>query len=254
MKSVYKISILVIILGIIKSETPEAFVVLPIRRIGTAKSVFNQGPCGAVKRLKADTLTYPGATLNFVWEVQTPEAEGMCTVSLSNGFENEENFEVLKPTDDQNGDGSFVCGRKKGFESKDFKLPDNYECDRCIAQWKWTTSNGTYYSCSDLIINGTTLSSCMSKCQNGGNCFNGKCICINGFSGEFCEKGARKKVPWLLILLIILALLLIAGIIYLILKKRSRKWADDNSRGEFKDPWDNQEYAAETSQPNQPNY
>ena len=27
----------------------------------------------------------------------------------------------------------------------------------------------------------------MSRCQNGGACFNGKCMCLAGYSGEYCE-------------------------------------------------------------------
>jgi hypothetical protein len=27
----------------------------------------------------------------------------------------------------------------------------------------------------------------MGKCLNNGACFNGKCICVEGFDGQFCE-------------------------------------------------------------------
>jgi hypothetical protein len=69
-------------------------------------------------------------------------------------MENEKNFTVLYPVDQANVNGTFPCGRKKEFESKQFKLPDNYICDQCTLQWAWTTPVGTIYSCSDLIING----------------------------------------------------------------------------------------------------
>ena len=47
----------------------------------------------------------------------------------------------------------------------------------------------------------------MGKCLIGGNCFNGKCICEKGFSGDFCEdKEGELSLTWLWALVIIEAL------------------------------------------------
>ena len=112
---------------------------------------------------------------------------------------------LLQPTEGKiNQDGSFECGRDKGFEHKEFILPSDYECDGCTLQWKWSTSYGEIYSCSDIIINGGSLSKCMGKCLNGGSCFNGKCLCVEGFEGDFCEtKKGETSLTWLWVLLTI---------------------------------------------------
>lgn len=200
-----------------KENMPHSQVLLPIRRIGTSNMQMGNGPCGGVEKKSANTLTTKGSSINFVWEILVPENSGNCTVKISNGKQDINEFQLLKPVDNNiNEDGSFECGREKGFEQKEFVLPENYECDGCTLQWKWTTSYGDIYSCSDIVINGGSLSKCMGKCLNGGSCFNGKCLCTNGFSGEFCEddnKGASLTFLW-----VILGILAAGGLGYLIYK------------------------------------
>ncbi len=55
-----------------------------------------------------------------------------------------------------------------------------------------------HYSCSDIIIDGKKLDSCRAQCLNGGSCFNGICLCPNGFSGEFCEDLDNEGRGWLI--------------------------------------------------------
>ncbi len=202
-----------------KENLPHSQVLLPIRRIGTSNMELGQGPCGGVEKKPANTLTNKGSSINVVWEILVPENKGNCTVKLSSGKQEEESFKLLQPTEGKiNQDGSFVCGRDKGFEHKEFILPPDYECDGCTLQWKWSTSYGDIYSCSDIIINGGSLSKCMGKCLNGGSCFNGKCLCAKGFTGEFCESiEGQHSLTWLWIL-ICLALLAVVG--FLIYKYR----------------------------------
>ena len=188
-----------------KENLPHSQVLMPIRRIGTSNMEIGQGPCGGVEKKLANTLTNKGSTINVVWEILVPENKGNCTVKISSGQQNEENFKLLQPTEGKiNQDGSFECGRNKGFEHKEFILPSDYECDGCTLQWKWSTSYGEIYSCSDIIINGGSLSKCMGKCLNGGSCFNGNCLCVEGFEGDFCEtKKGETSLTWLWVLLTI---------------------------------------------------
>jgi hypothetical protein len=191
-----------------KENMPQSQVLLPIRRIGSSNIQMGVGPCGGVTKKNANTLTTKGSSVNFIWEIIVPENSGNCTVKISKGLQDNEDFQVLKPIDGEiNSDGSFACGRVKGFENKEFALPEDYECDGCTLQWKWTTSYGDIYSCSDIMINGGNLNKCMGKCLNGGSCFNGNCLCADGFSGEFCEDVEGKtSLTWLWIILLLILL------------------------------------------------
>ena len=205
---------------------PQAKILIPIRRFGTSNTILDRAPCGGVVRDLTNTITRKGSYLNFIWEVVKPEINGKCTVKISAGLENETLFETLYPTNGiYDKDGSFDCGRTKGFENKEFKLPDNYECDGCILQWKWKTNYGNIYSCSDIIIDGKQLDACRAQCLNGGSCFNGVCLCPNGFYGEFCEEEGEGGAGWLTYLGIVGALGAAGGLGYYL-------W---NSKGT--DPW-----------------
>ena len=186
-----------------KENMPHSQVLLPIRRVGTTNMELGDSPCGGIEKKAANTLTTKGSSINFIWEILVPENTGNCTVKISNGRQDIDSFKLLRPTEGEvNSDGSFKCGREKGFEYKEFILPPDYECDGCTLQWKWSTSYGDIYSCSDIIINGAQLGKCMGKCLNGGSCFNGECLCLKGFSGDFCEdEDGQSSLTWLWILL-----------------------------------------------------
>ena len=99
-----------------KENLPHSQVLMPIRRIGTSNMEIGQGPCGGVEKKLANTLTNKGSTINVVWEILVPENKGNCTVKISSGQQNEESFKLLQPTEGKiNQDGSFECGRDKGF-------------------------------------------------------------------------------------------------------------------------------------------
>ena len=137
-----------------KENMPHSQVLVPIRRVGTSNMQMGAG----IEKKSPNTLTTKGSSINVIWEILVPENSGFCTVKISNGRQEKEDFKLLKPINEEiKEDGSFICGREKGFEHKEFILPDNYECDGCTLQWKWSTSYGDIYSCSDIIINGGSL-------------------------------------------------------------------------------------------------
>lgn len=174
--------------------------VSPIRRQGTSNSIINLAPCGGIEKRKAGMMTNRNSIINVIWEIRQPIQNGFCSVKISPGIENEKNFTLLYPLDnniDLNNknvnfnEGEFPCGRMKGFESKKFQLPEDYVCDKCTLQWVWRTPAGNLYSCSDMMINGQKIENCLASCLNGGACFNGKCICKDDFYGEFCEINSK---------------------------------------------------------------
>ena len=130
---------------------PQLIVVSPLRRRGTTQSVNTVGPCGVIEKSDANTLIRVGDRINTIWEVITPTANGNCTVSISAGLDLD--FKKLRPLDNvYNDDLSFSCGRKNGFEFKQFELPKDYSCDKCTFQLKWKTEKSEYFHCSDLMI------------------------------------------------------------------------------------------------------
>ena len=192
-----------------EENTPQLKVLLPIRRFGSSKTKLNEGPCGGIEMKKADTLLKEGGKFHYVWETVVPISNGNCSVKISPRIQENLNFTTLHPLDTKyTYDGKFECGRNKGFESKEFQLPKNFECDGCTLQFKWETEYGDIYSCSDIMINGDVIGQCLGKCLNGGNCFNGKCLCPEGFSGEFCESsgGSSNILKYLGILALIVGL------------------------------------------------
>lgn len=196
---------------------------LPIRRTGTADALINVSPCGGIPKKKTGTLANSQTNINMIWEIRVPAQNANCTVKISPGLDNETKFTTIFPADGtSNKLGEFPCGRIQGFDTKQFKLPENYVCDQCTLQWKWMTPKGDYYSCSDITINGMTslyflilVENCMARCHNGGACFNGKCMCLQEFYGDFCENSYNESsgAGWIIVILILL-IGLIAGAIY----------------------------------------
>jgi len=136
-------------------RAPEIFFVNPTRRVGTALTHTNIAPCGGIPKGQADTLTNIGSEINGIWEVRHPTGSGNCTVSISSALD--QNFTALKPLGsevDYDENFSFACGRQHGFEFQQFELPENYASDSSTLQFKWETPQGTYYTCSDIMIIG----------------------------------------------------------------------------------------------------
>lgn len=71
----------------------------------------------------------------------------------------------------------------------------------------------------------------MAKCQNGGACVNGKCICPKNFAGEFCEDNLTEEsnAGWWILIIIFLAALGVGG--YLLFKKNQDSWMANKKGG-----------------------
>lgn len=96
-----------------------------------------------------------------------------CTLAISPGSNLQEDFRLLRPRDGSaNLDGYFPCGRKVGYEFKDFKLPKDLKCDSCTLQMTWVLNdNEKIHQCSDLtILDSFDSQPCKAPCENGGVC------------------------------------------------------------------------------------
>ena len=61
----------------------------------------------------------------------------------------------------------------------------------------------------------------MARCNNGGACFNGKCICTSDFYGDYCESSYNESsgAGWIVLILILL-IVLIAGAVYVLTRNK----------------------------------
>jgi hypothetical protein len=110
------------------------------------------------------------------------------------GLENETAFSALHPKDHSaNSAGQFPCGRyANAYETKEFQLPEDLSCDKCTIQLAWETPNFTNYHCSDITVMSEEVKSCMDKCEHGGACVNGRCVCPDMYYGTHCENKSKQ--------------------------------------------------------------
>ena len=76
------------------------------------------------------------------------------------------------------------------------------------------------FQCADLVLLDKEVQTCLGKCQNGGVCVNGECVCRKGFSGTYCEikEGPSTRSYFWQILILIILLLLIIIVIFITYK------------------------------------
>lgn len=150
---------------------------------------FSQFPCGGAPKGKTHMLTTPGAHVILQWKTVRASENATCIIRISNGIDNETYFSALHPKDGSaNSEGRFPCGRyPHSYESKEFVLPEDMSCDRCTLQLVWETAAANYHHCADITIMSEQVKTCMGRCQNGGSCVNGKCVCEDLYYGTYCE-------------------------------------------------------------------
>ena len=92
-------------------------------------------------------------------------------------------------------------------------FPEDISCEKCTIQLIWLTDNMKQYFCADITLMSEAIKPCIGKCLNGGACYNGKCVCNEGYSGYFCETKLSEATtgvsPWIWIILL---LVIIAGL------------------------------------------
>lgn len=199
----------------------------------------NKGPCGGAERGELRYLASSGSRNYFQWKTVKAHKSANCTVSVSTG--SELNFKTLWPRDESaDFDGKFPCGRTAGFEGKEFRLPDDFECPQCILQFQQELSvDESITQCADFVtmapLNeldaGKAMKmrrECGGVCQNGGSCQMGECLCRQGYEGQFCEVQAESvdgELVWFFIIACIVLLALVLFYQSNQLKKRQQERA-----------------------------
>lgn len=109
----------------------------PMPRSYGQRHAGNKAPCGKAEKTHIHYLTQSGSRNYFHWRTLKAHDNSNCTVRISTGFEEfDSDFKVLRPRDDSADiTGKFPCGRKAGYDGKEFRIPDDMVCDNCILQF-----------------------------------------------------------------------------------------------------------------------
>lgn len=200
--------------------SPLAVVVQPLPR-DTMASPSTEPPCGGVARGKSHLLSQPGSLNPISWKVITPSA-GTCSLKLIYGSEYSDPHTLYPIDDSADASGNFPCGQEQGLFKKIVQFPED-SCDSCTLIWIWQNEVSTYYHCVDVEITQDKDSACYGKCQNGGFCSDGLCICEEGYSGTFCQLDGRGGSSSVLGLFCALVLLFVTFLYLLITYSRISK-------------------------------
>ncbi|CAI2378059.1 unnamed protein product [Moneuplotes crassus] len=195
---------------------PEIQVIEPSPRKGSKGNLFSPLECGGFQGSgRSNFIASPNTDVFFKWKTINPDIDGMCRITIQ-----ESTSEPFKPVEVKGytEEGWFMCGRRgNSLEQKEFKTP-SYTCDICTLQLQFNTSQGMVSICSDISLLEGEVIDCEGRCQNGGTCYNGVCLCASGFGGKYCEgKGYYEDNSpniWiiLLVILIVIAFFVLSGI------------------------------------------
>jgi cobalamin biosynthesis Mg chelatase CobN len=143
-------------------------------------------------------------------------------------------------------EGKFTCGIKTMYnktssstqsssssssflkEYRKFVVPLNLTCKKCVVQFAVYADFGNFYQCSDILIQpNTNLEDlCEASCSERGVCVDGKCQCLSGYHGKFCQYSSKSKkeknndysdtiqIMFFIILLVLVLLVLCVGVYY----------------------------------------
>jgi len=166
--------------------------------------------CGGTSMGLTHYLTSQQVPNQFKWYIRTSFPNATCLVRLSLGVNtlDDSSFWPLIPDNshDVAADGSFPCGRQGPIvETKQFTFNSSISCDHCVLEWIWNTPYGQSRQCADVMITNGIDTPCLGMCENNGVCSNGQCVCQNGYTGAYCEKGPGINfgVGWIKVLSII---------------------------------------------------
>lgn len=99
-------------------------------------------------------------------------------------------------------------------------------CDMCTLQWVWETDEGVHFQCADIVISEET-SDCFGKCNNGGVCVQGECVCLEGFYGTYCDYEGVSGIEtenilgyFLAFVIMVIVLLILSAIVYFLVNQK----------------------------------
>lgn len=196
--------------------------IIPNVRVDSTLDASTDQICGGTTRAKASFVTSQNFGSQFKWYIETPKDDATCQFRITDNLDQNDDsaYVTLIPKNrkDVNADGSFPCGRTTGLESATFNIPSSIDADACVLEWIWRSGDSIIRECADIAVVSENSVSCLGKCENGGICHNGHCVCPKGYSGEYCNSGFG-MVTYIFkkILLIIFFILVILVLILLII-------------------------------------
>lgn len=87
----------------------------------------------------------------FHWLTKVPHPNGICKFTIG---PNPADMQVLRPRSrEANQFGEFECGRKYGYDSVEFKMPQT-KCEDCVIEllFSYGAQNQQMYQCSDIRL------------------------------------------------------------------------------------------------------
>lgn len=124
------------------------------------------------------------------WEVTSPDPFSNCSLILFPESDSSKYIELYMHPSSQH---KFACAHSTGIETFSFKIPSKFVCSLCTIQLKVESKSSVKYACADIQVYAGKKTEC--TCKNDGVCVNDVCKCVNGFTGDHCERGLGQENP-----------------------------------------------------------